>query len=104
MDKQFKMNGPKRSLDLSMSMLYAVTGWAVSVLPEVCVNIASELMGTHILMIERVVERLRIPPCLNDQVSGYDMTNIIDTFWHEFKHWQNMTGSYAVCKGMTDNG
>ena len=24
------------------------------------------------------------------------MTAIIDIFWREFKHWQNMTGSYAV--------
>jgi len=43
-------------------------------------------------MIERVVEWLHGPPCPNDQASGYDMTNIINIFWREFKHWQNMTG------------
>ncbi len=50
-------------------------------------------------MMERVVARLHIPPCPNDQISGQDMTNIIYSFWQEFKHWQNMTGSYAVCQG-----
>ncbi len=71
---------------------YAVTGWVLSVLPKVYVNVASELTG---LMIEMVVERLHAPPCPNNQLSGYNIANIIDIFWHEFKHWQNMNGSYA---------
>ncbi len=50
-------------------------------------------------MIERVVERLHVPPCPNDQVSGQDTTNIIDIFWQEFKHWKNMTGCHAVRRG-----
>ncbi len=66
---------------------YTGTGWVLSVLPEICVNFLSELTGEHRLMIERVVERLHVPPCPNDQVSGQDTTNIIDIFWQEFKHW-----------------
>ncbi len=50
-------------------------------------------------MIEKIVERLHVPPCLNDQVSGQDTANIIDIFWWEFKHWQNMTVYYADCQG-----
>ncbi len=53
---------------------YAVTGWALSVLPEICANVLSDLTGEHLLMIERVVERLDVPPCPNDQVSGQDAT------------------------------
>ncbi len=29
---------------------YAVTGWALSVLPEICANVLSELTGEHRLM------------------------------------------------------
>ncbi len=68
------------------------------VLSEICANVSSELTWEHCLMIERVVERLHVPSCPNDQVSGHDMTNIIDVFWREFMHWQNMTGCYAVCR------
>ncbi len=95
LDKQFKIHGPRGSLEHE----YAVTAWALSDLPEICVNDLSELTGEHCFMIERVVERLHVPPCSNDQVSGQDMTNIIDIFWREFKHWQNMTVCYAVCHG-----
>ncbi len=42
---------------------YAVTGWALSVLPEIQFHVASELTGEHHLMIERVVEWLHHPPC-----------------------------------------
>ncbi len=78
---------------------FAVTGWALSILPEICLNVSSDLTGEHHLMMENVVERLHVPPCLNDQVLGQDMTAIIDSVWQEFKHWQNMTGCYAVCHG-----
>ncbi len=75
---------------------YAVTGWALSILPEICANVLSDLTGEHHLMMENIVEGLHVPPCPNKQVSGQDMTAIIDIFWQEFKHWQNMTGCYAV--------
>ncbi len=83
--------------EVSLENEYAVTGWALSVLSEVYLNIASELAGEHHLMVEMAVERLHVPPFPNDQVLGLDMTNIIDVFWQEFEHWQNTTGSYAVC-------
>ncbi len=41
-------------------------------------------MGEHCLIIVRIVERLHIPPCPNDEVSGYNMSNRIDIFWQEF--------------------
>ncbi len=79
---------------------YAVTRLALSVLPEVCVNVASELLGEYQLMIEKIVNSQTITcfPRPNDKVSDYSMTIIIDIFWHEFKHLQNMIGPYAVCQ------
>lgn len=50
-------------------------------------------------MIVRAVEQLHAPPYPNDQVSGFDMTNIVDIFWSEFKFQQNKTGVYAICQG-----
>ncbi len=48
---------------------YAVTGWALSVLPEICLNVSSDLTGEHCLMMENIVERLHVPPCPSEQVS-----------------------------------
>lgn len=56
---------------------YAISGWELSILPEICCHVSSELIGEHWLMIVRVVEWLHPFPCPNDQVEG-DMTNIID--------------------------
>ncbi len=39
---------------------YAITGWALSILPEICANVLSDLTGEHCLMIENVVERLHV--------------------------------------------
>ena len=75
---------------------YAVTGWALSILPEIRANVLTDLTGEHRLMMENVVERLHVPPCPNKQVTGFEITTIIDIFWQEFKHWQNMTGCYSV--------
>ncbi len=63
-----------------MSNKMSTDGWERSLLSEVFVNVPSELMGEHHLMIERVVEWLHVPPCLIDKVSGCDMTNMIDIF------------------------
>ncbi len=59
---------------------YAVTGWSLSILPEIRLNVSSDLTGEHCLMMENVVERLYVPSCPNEQVSGQDMTAIIDIF------------------------
>ncbi len=56
----------------------AVTSWTLSVLPEIWIHVESELTGEHCLLFERVVEWLHHPRCQNDQVSGYNMKNIID--------------------------
>ncbi len=41
---------------------YAVTGWALFILLEICANVLSDLTGEHHLMMENIVEGLHVPP------------------------------------------
>ncbi len=60
---------------------YAVTSWALLILPEIPYHMESELNGEQYLIIEKLFEWLNHPPCPNDKVLSYNMTNIIDIFW-----------------------
>ncbi len=53
-------------------------------------------MGTHRDAIAKVVSRLHMSPCpnTNPAVSSISLPNIIDTFWNEFKAFQNCTHPY----------
>ncbi len=59
-------------------------------------DVQEQLMGTHCDAIEKVVSRLHMPPChnTNPAVSSMSLHNIIDTFWNEFKAFQNCTHPY----------
>ncbi len=59
-------------------------------------NVQEGLMGTHRNAIEKVVSQLYMPPCpnTNPSVSSMSLHNIIDTFWNEFKAFQNCTHPY----------
>ncbi len=50
-------------------------------------------MGTHRDAIEKVVSQLHMPPCpnTNPACSSMSLHDIIDTFWNEFKAFQNCT-------------
>jgi hypothetical protein len=52
--------------------------------------------GTHRDAIEKVVSQLHMPLCLNTipTVSSMSLPDIIDTFWNEFKAFQNCTHPY----------
>lgn len=63
---------------LNFEQEYAQTGW--SVLPKICLHVASDLTREHHLMIKLVIQLFNYPPCQNNQVSGYDTHNIIDIF------------------------
>ncbi len=62
---------------------------------EICANVSTDLTGEYCLVMENAVERLHVPPCPKEQLSGQEMTAIIDIFWREFK----MTGCYAILHG-----
>jgi hypothetical protein len=59
-------------------------------------DVQERLMGMHPDAIEKVVSRLHMPPCpnTNPAVSSMSLHNIIDTFWNEFKAFQNYTHPY----------
>jgi hypothetical protein len=59
-------------------------------------DIQEGLMGTHRDAIEKVVSQLHVPSCpkTNPAVSSMSLLNIIDTFWNEFKGFQNFTHPY----------
>ncbi len=65
---------------------YAVTGWALSVLCEIWCHLACDLTGEHHLMIEKVIEWLHYPPCLNNLVSACNMAKIIYIIWGDLKN------------------
>jgi hypothetical protein len=59
-------------------------------------NVQEQLMGMPRDAIEKVVSQLHMPPCpnTNPAVSFMYLHNIIDTFWNEFKAFQNCTHPY----------
>ncbi len=75
---------------------YAIAGWALCVMEDVRNDVQEQLMGMHRDAIEKVVSPLHMPPCPNPNpaVSSMSLHDIIDTFWNEFKAFQNCTHPY----------
>ena len=75
---------------------YAIVGWALCVMEDVRKDVLERLTGAHRDAIERVVSQLHLPPCPNSNpaVSAMSLHEIIDTFWNEFKAFQNHTDPY----------
>jgi hypothetical protein len=59
-------------------------------------DVQERLMGMHHDAIEKVFSWLHMPPCpnTNPAVSSMSLHDIIDTFWNEFKAFQNCTHPY----------
>ena len=66
-------------------------------MPEVRKDVAARLTGTHRDAIEDVVRRLHLTPCPNTHpnISRMTTADIIDTFWNEFKSFQQCTHPFA---------
>jgi len=75
---------------------YAIVGWALCVMEDIRNDVMERLTGAHRDTIEKVVSRLHVPPCPNSNpaVSAMSSHEIIDTFWNEFKAFQNRTNPY----------
>jgi len=75
---------------------YAIAGWALSVVGEVRIDVCERMRGEHRDAIERVIRRLHVAPCANSHPDIVRMTEaeIIDTFWNEFKAFQNKDRPY----------
>jgi len=75
---------------------YAITGWALSVMPEICRDVAERLDGNHRDAIERVVRKLHAFPYSNKHPVLVNKTEdeIADLFWDEFKAFQHQTAPF----------
>jgi hypothetical protein len=64
-------------------------------------DVRNRLTGEHHDAIEKVVTRLHVPPCPNPNPTVQTMLphKIIDTFWNEFKAFQNRTQPYHEMSG-----
>jgi hypothetical protein len=75
---------------------YSIAAWALCVMGSVWTDVRDRLTGEHHDAIEKVVTHLHVPPCPNPNPTVLTMLphEIIDTFWNEFKAFQNCTQPY----------
>jgi len=78
---------------------FAVTSWALSILPEIWDDVRLNLDGDKRMAIERVITKLHVAPNPKSNVANDKIDVIIDTFWKEFGHVQNKTGVYGLRPG-----
>ena len=74
----------------------SITAWALCIMRPVRNDVRDRLTGEHHDAIEKVVTCLHVPPCLNPNPAVLTILThmIIDTFWNEFKAFQNCTQPY----------
>jgi len=67
---------------------YAIVGWALCFMEDVQKDVLEQLTGAQ--------SDLHLPPCPHyyPDVSAMSLHEIIDTFWNEFKAFQNRTNPY----------
>jgi hypothetical protein len=77
-------------------MSIPIADWALCVMGSARTDVRDQLSGVHCDTIEKVVTRLRVPPCPNPNPTVLTMKphEIIDTFWNEFMAFQNCTQPY----------
>ena len=75
---------------------YAIAGWALSIVSEVRIDVRERMRGEHRDAIECVIRRLHVAPCANTHpdIASMSEAEIIDTFWNEFKSFQNCDRPY----------
>ncbi len=66
---------------------FAITGWAVSILPEIWDDFRLNLNGDMRMAIKRVIGKLDVTPNPNSKVANDEIDVIIDTFWKEAGHF-----------------
>ena len=93
--RQFSWHWAKRRNKIEHE--YAIAGWALCVMEVVRKDVAARLEGTHRDAIAEVVRRLHCAPCPNTNPAIARMTTaeIIDTFWNEFKSFQQCTYPFS---------
>jgi len=74
---------------------FSVAAWCLSVMPEVYDDCQSRMTGEHKLALRRIVRKLHVPPCPNDQVLGKSIDEIEDIFLEEFEEFRSQSGIFA---------
>ncbi len=69
------------------SDVYAVTAWALSLVPEIHADKCEQLTGEIQEKIETVFVNLHTPALINHNVCNESDLMIINHFWKEFKHF-----------------
>ncbi len=59
---------------------HAITGWVISILPEIREEVAKILDGNTRLAIQRVVTKLHVPP-IQPKTSEESLEIILDILW-----------------------
>ena len=69
---------------------YAIAGWALCVMDDIRKDVLLRMTEVHQSAIDMVVTRLHAPPCANTNpaISSMLIPEILDTFWNEFKAFQ----------------
>jgi hypothetical protein len=75
---------------------YSIAAWALCVMESVWTDVRNQLTGEHRDANEKVVTCLHVPPSPSPNPIVQTMLphEIIDTFWNEFKAFQNCTQPY----------
>ena len=93
--RQFIWNWDKRKNHIEHE--YAIVGWSLCVMESVRKDVAARLTGTHRDAIAEVVRRLHCAPCpnTNPAIARMTLPEIIDTYWNEFKSFQQQSYPFA---------
>ena len=75
---------------------YAVTAWALCVMPDVRRGVTEHLTGVQRDAMERVVRKLHESPGANKNTAivGKSVDDIVDLFWDEFKAFRNKSAPF----------
>jgi hypothetical protein len=75
---------------------YSIAAWALCLMGSLWTDVRDQFFGEHHDAIEKVVTCLHVPPCPNPKSTVLAMLphKIIDTFWNEFKAFQNCIQPY----------
>ena len=73
----------------------AITGWALSVSPEVRADVNARMIGEHRNAIEHLIVCLHTVPCPNEDATGMDKSELSDTFWNEYKEFNQKSGAFG---------
>ena len=68
---------------------YAITGWILSTIPQIQEDVLARMKGWHRDSNEHVITKLYAHDI------DVDIGTICDTFWNEFKHFQQKIGVFA---------